>query len=279
MIDDKGGIIMTFHGDYHVHTPFCPHGSNDEWELYIQQAIKLGLKEISFTEHAPLPRHFSDPVPEQDSAMSWSDLPAYFDQGEQLKKAYQDQIKVNIGFEIDYIDGYEDSTTLFLNQYGDRIEDSILSVHLLKVNDGDYVCLDYSAEEFGRIIDQFGSIDSVYQAYYDTVKKAVAANLGTHKPTRIGHLNLVEKFKKKYASQFNDEELIEQILQLIKTKGYSLDLNTAGLHKPFCESIYPNKKMIQRAIELNIPLIPGSDSHVSTTIARDFSKIKQYLNI
>jgi len=265
-------------GDYHIHTPFCPHGSSDDWELYIKQAIALGLKEVSFTEHAPLPQSFNDPVPEKDSAMNWSDLPVYFEQGEALKEKYQHQIKINLGFEVDYIEGYEDETKAFLNRYGEQIDDSILSVHMLKVSNKDYACLDYSCKEFGRIIDCLGSVESVYQTYYETVKKAVMADLGVYKPTRIGHLSLVEKFHLKYPSQFNNDEIINEILALIKAKNYSLDLNTAGLHKPLCQSIYPNNKIIQKAMRLEIPLIPGSDSHEASTVGRDFLKIKEYLN-
>lgn len=264
-------------GDYHIHTPFCPHGSSDDWELYIKQAIAQGLKEVSFTEHAPLPPSFTDPVPEQDSAMKWSDLPVYFEHGEVLKEKYQAQIKINIGFEVDYIEGYEDETKAFLNRYGEQIDDAILSVHMLKISNKDYACLDYSSKEFGRIIDRLGSVESVYHTYYETVKKAVMADLGVYKPTRIGHLSLVEKFQLKYPSQFNNDDLIDEILDLIKAQNYSLDLNTAGLHKALCKSIYPNNQIVRKAMRSGIPLIPGSDSHEASTVGRDFLKIKEYL--
>src|SRR5699024_4968598 len=140
---------MKIIGDYHVHTPFCPHGTNDAWEDYILKAIAMGLAEISFTEHAPLPQSFTDPVPEQDSAMTLYQIESYFQQGEALKLKYQDQIKINIGFEVDYIEGYEQETKQFLDRYGKRIDDAILSVHMLKFDNGEYVCLDYSEQEFG----------------------------------------------------------------------------------------------------------------------------------
>ncbi len=265
---------MNIIGDYHVHTPFCPHGSNDKWENYIIKAIEAGLKEISFTEHAPLPRTFIDPVPDQDSSMSYSKLDQYFKVGQQLKVAYKNKIKVNIGFEVDYIEGYEKEITDFLNNYGEIIDDAILSVHMLKHND-EYFCLDFSDEEFGRLVKRFGSIEAVYRAYYQTVKLAVKSDLGQYKPTRIGHLSLVEKFKKTYPTSFNDHDSIDEILLLIKQKGYTLDLNTAGLYKPLCQSIYPNTQIVKKAIQLGIRLIPGSDSHESSTVARGFGHIKQ----
>src|SRR5699024_381737 len=113
----QGGVQMIFKGDYHIHTHFCPHGSDDDWEQYILTAIESGLKEISFSEHAPLPRSRTDPVPEQDSAMDWDDLDDYYTQGQALILKYQHQLKINIGFEIDFIDGFEHETKQFLDQY------------------------------------------------------------------------------------------------------------------------------------------------------------------
>ena len=54
--------------DGHVHTPFCPHGSKDHFEEYIEKALALGFKEISFTEHAPLPEGFIDTTPTKEVA-------------------------------------------------------------------------------------------------------------------------------------------------------------------------------------------------------------------
>ena len=39
--------------DGHIHTPYCPHGTDDKFEQYVEKAIKVGLDEISFTEHFP----------------------------------------------------------------------------------------------------------------------------------------------------------------------------------------------------------------------------------
>lgn len=265
-------------GDFHIHTNYCPHGTMDSMEEYINVAIARGLKEVSFTEHAPLPKNFQDPAPERDSAMSWSDLSNYFVEGEKWKQKYRDQIKVHIGFEVDYIEGFETDTRYFLNQYGELIDDAILSVHMLKLPDGSYVCLDYSADEFKRIISLFGDVDTVYQAYYQTILKAVDADLGAFKPKRIGHLTLVEKFSRKYPARNDFANQLEPILQKIKENQLALDLNTAGLFKEDCQTLYPNPSVINRAKELGINLVPGSDSHEAKTIARGYDQILGYFS-
>ena len=55
--------------DGHIHTPYCPHGTNDTFHDYVETALGLGFEEITFTEHAPLPKGFNDPTPAKDSGM------------------------------------------------------------------------------------------------------------------------------------------------------------------------------------------------------------------
>ncbi|WP_058307705.1 histidinol-phosphatase HisJ [Gracilibacillus massiliensis] len=267
---------MTLKGDYHIHTPFCPHGSNDAVSMYIEQAIKKGLTEITFTEHAPLPKNFTDPTPEQDSAMAWEDLDAYLETIETAKKSYQSKIKINLGFEVDYIEGYEQETTSFLNEYGRVIDDAILSVHMLKSPDDGYVCIDFSSEEFAKIIQQFGSVEAVHYQYYQTLEKAVLSDLGAFKPKRIGHLTLIQKYQKKYAVDQSYQATIDHLLNLIKQEQLELDLNTAGLYKEDCQMLYPPEEIIEQAIAKGIVLKPGSDSHESKTIARGFDLIARF---
>lgn len=269
---------MTIFGDYHVHTPFCPHGTTDAFEEYINTALMQGLKAISFTEHAPLPDGFIDPTPNKDSGMNVADVSAYISTLKQLKTKYADKITINIGFEVDYIEGFEEATSDFLNQFGEEIDDAILSVHMLKSPQGAYYCLDFSSDQFSELIDVFGDIDTVYQTYYATLLKSIKADLGPYKPNRIGHITLIEKFKRVYPNfkQYTNE--LNTILDEIMKRNYHLDLNTAGLYKPDCQTIYPNPVVVKSAIKRGIPLIPGSDSHEASTLSRGFDQIAHYLS-
>jgi histidinol-phosphatase (PHP family) len=246
--------------DGHVHTKFCPHGSKDSFENYVERALTLGYTEISFTEHAPLPEGYVDPTPLSDSAMKKADLNAYFNEISQLKKQYAGKITINAGLEVDFIEGYEREITHFLNEVGPMLDDAILSVHFLKELNG-YSCVDYSPENFQRMISDYGSIEKVYQNYFRTVLKSVESDLGPYKPTRIGHITLVHKFQLKYPIDrlFNDE--IGQILQAIKDRNYELDYNGAGTAKPLCREPYPPAHIIKKANSLAIPLVYGSDAH------------------
>lgn len=258
--------------DGHIHTPFCPHGTKDPFEDYIARALDLGFDEISFTEHAPLPSGFNDPTPQKDSGMDENHLENYFSVLTELQKKFASDIKINIGLEVDYIEGYEEDTRTFLNEYGRYLNDSVLSVHFLKKQD-QYYCLDYSPDTFATMISDFSSVEAVYEAYYDTLARSITANLGQFKPKRIGHITLVHKFQKKFPVAKQFDEKIHSILDQIADLGLALDYNGAGINKPLCREVYPPEDIIREAIKRKIPLVYGSDAHSRKDLNQGFDHI------
>ncbi|MGP7818430.1 histidinol-phosphatase HisJ [Niallia sp. 01092] len=246
--------------DGHIHTSFCPHGTKDALADYIEKAISLGFNEISFTEHAPLPKGFVDTTPTKDSSMSLEELPHYISEVNAVKEVYKEKIKVNVGLEIDYIEGFEKEIRDFLTIWGDKLDDSILSVHFLK-KDHAYDCVDYSPDLFAEMIKNYGSVESIYDCYYKTVEKSIKADLGPFKPSRIGHITLVHKFQKKYPINKDYLHTIIALLNELKKQNLELDYNGAGVNKPLCGEPYPPKWIVQEAKKLQIPLIYGSDAH------------------
>ena len=74
--------------DGHVHTPYCPHGTNDTFEQYVERAIEVGIDEISFTEHFPLPDGFKDPAPDNDSSIDIEQMEDYIRDVNKIKNKY-----------------------------------------------------------------------------------------------------------------------------------------------------------------------------------------------
>ncbi|MDR0138046.1 histidinol-phosphatase HisJ [Metabacillus idriensis] len=262
--------------DGHVHTPFCPHGSADSFEMYIEKALKMGLEELTFTEHAPLPAGFSDPVPDKDSAMNRRLLNDYISQLLKVKEKYSNDIKINLGFEIDYIEGFERETESFLSEYGQYIDDAVLSVHFLKLN-GQYYCADFHEITFEQMIEAAGSLKLLHIKYYETMLAAVKSNLGPHKPKRLGHLTLINKFQKRFPADFNIKDMQHDLLHAVKEQNMELDFNVAGLRKDLCGAIYLHPWMISEAKKQNIPLIYGSDAHSAKDVGAHYSLFEEAL--
>lgn len=246
--------------DGHIHTPFCPHGTTDPFEKYIEKAIDNNFSQITFTEHAPLPTNFVDPTPDKDSGMNPKLLTAYIEKLKQLKADYAKDITIKIGLEVDYIVGYETETRALLDIVGPLLDDAILSVHFLKFNDT-YTCIDFSKEVYLDFAQKVGGIEALYNLYYDTVLKSIDANLGYFKPKRIGHPTLIHKFQLAHGEKIQDDDRIIEVLNHMKEKGYELDVNSAGLSKSYCNEPYPPLHLIDYAQSISLPLVFGSDAH------------------
>ncbi|MGD7021390.1 histidinol-phosphatase HisJ [Rossellomorea vietnamensis] len=260
--------------DGHIHSPYCPHGTKDTFYQYINRAIELGYDQITFTEHAPLPEGFEDPVPDKDSGMKKEYLKGYLRDLEELKKEFQNKITIKSGLEIDYIEGYEEETKQFLDTYGPLLDDSLLSVHFL-LKDGTYDCLDFSSGNFEKMIEVYVSVDSIHQTYYTTVLKSVTADLGNYKPNRIGHITLADKFKKDFPPKGSFQKKIDEILKEVAKRGMELDYNGAGFFKKGCGVSYPPPEVARQAMQMGIPLVYGSDAHQ----AKDLNQGRDLMNL
>ena len=257
--------------DGHIHSPYCPHGTKDSLDAYVEQALEKGLKEMSFTEHMPFGSYF---MPDKEfldeCALSKNDVQKYFNDVNRVKEKYSDKIKINLGMEVDFIDGLEEETKELLNTYGPSLEDGLLSVHFIKVND-EYMAID-GLGGLEKAIELLGTIEKVYDKYYETLLKAVKSDLGKYKPKRIGHPNLVRRFNELYPLEYKNNDLLEEIAKEIKKNDYEVDINTAGLRKEYCNEIYVSGYFRELVEKYEIRTVFGSDSHEAKDVGSGFDK-------
>jgi histidinol-phosphatase (PHP family) len=255
--------------DNHIHTNYCPHASSDSIEMYIKEALSKGLKELTFTEHAPLP--IKDSVPTKDSAMRMEDVERYISTLKDMQHKYAERIRIHIGFEVDYIEGYEKETIDFLKKYPECIEYSILSVHFLQLQPNDYFCIDYDSDSFIQKGTSIG-FETMYRRYEETLTKALSLPFGEWTPKKIGHLNLIHKFQKAYIVE--DPIQWEALMDLAKMNHYRLDYNFSGMDKPLYQKTYPNADMMMYAKKIGLNYETGSDAHQAKDIGRYFSSLE-----
>ncbi|ALS02319.1 histidinol-phosphatase [Enterococcus silesiacus] len=272
--------------DGHTHTEFCPHGKVEDTELLIQRAIRLGFKEYSITEHAPLPTGIEkfaagDSEVWTTASMALNDVDNYFRRMNELRKKYASDIIIHIGFELDYFSEFESWTRDFLVEYGPQTDDGILSVHFLE-GDGGLRGIDYSFEEYKTgVVDYLGSVEKAQKCYYQKVLASLEADLGPWKPTRLGHISLCQKFEQFFddATKYSSENhaLVHTLLTSVQQEKYSLDLNTAGFYKQGYQQSYPQVWITKKAVEFGIPLVYGSDTHSLNDVGQSYNKIEQWL--
>ena len=271
--------------DGHTHTEFCPHGKVEDTELLIKRAIRLGFKEYSITEHAPLPKGIEsaaagNPDAWTTASMALNDVDNYFKKMNELRKKYASDILIHIGFELDYFSEFEGWTRDFLAEYGPQTDDGILSIHFLKGQDG-LRGIDYSFEEYKTgVVDYLGSFEKAQKHYYQKILASLEADLGPWKPTRLGHISLCQKFERYFdeSTDYSSENsaLVHTLLTRVQQEKYSLDLNAAGFYKQGYQQSYPQVWITEKASALGIPFVYGSDAHSITDVGQGYEKLDKW---
>jgi histidinol-phosphatase (PHP family) len=223
--------------NYHVHTYLCDHatGSIDD---YINFALKKGLKEIGFADHAPVPLRFREGI-----TMEPEEVDFYISEISARQERYKNDIKIRLGFEVDFPIMDTFNTDLFSDS---RMDFFIGSCHFLQewpFDHADFV------NEFSR-----RDLDDVYRSYYSIIESMADSGLFDI----IGHFDLVKKFGHRARSDFSP--VIERIAQKLSDRGTTVEINTSGIMRPVGE-IYPSDDIIEILFRNNVPVTTSADSH------------------
>ena len=84
--------------NYHTHTTRCKHAQGTDRE-YVENAIKAGIKTLGFSDHAPLYYTNSNSF---YMRMSAGEIDDYAKSVNDLKKEYEKDIRILLGFELEY---------------------------------------------------------------------------------------------------------------------------------------------------------------------------------
>ena len=98
----------------HTHTYHCGHATGTP-EEYVKRAIENGVKVMGFSEHVP----FKFPGDVQNPAhLKTEDVGKYFAELNALREKYKEQIKIIIGFEMEYFPKYFEEMFAFAKKVG-----------------------------------------------------------------------------------------------------------------------------------------------------------------
>ncbi|MBY0540326.1 MAG: histidinol-phosphatase HisJ [Campylobacterales bacterium] len=223
--------------DLHNHTILCNHATNSVDE-YVQRAIELGIDEYGFADHAPMnydPKY----------RMGISQKQQYEKWILDAKEKYKDKIKVLLGYEVDYLDGF-----ILDDVVNAKVDYLIGSVHFLR-NKSDMWGFD-NPEFIG--VYKSKDIDSIWVEYFDAIKAMAKTNLFDI----VGHFDLIKVFK--FLPKKDIRLIARDALLEIKKSNMVLEINPAGLRKPINET-YPSKQLLELAFEMQIDITFGSDAH------------------
>jgi histidinol-phosphatase (PHP family) len=243
---------MNLPADYHMHTPLCRHARGEPVD-YARRAVELGLTEIGFSDHSPMPRDDFD-----NWRMFDSQLDEYVAKVRLAQKTFP-QLKILLALEVDFLPGHENwIRALAARQPWDYF---IGSVH--------YISDSWDIDNPEKI-SEWKKRDpfDVWKSYFDRLALAAESKLFDI----IGHADLPKKFGIRPAQDCTP--LYEKFLDAAAKNNCAIELNTAGLRKD-CREIYPSPALLRLAFQKNVPVTFGSDAHAPEEVGMNFAEAVQ----
>jgi histidinol-phosphatase (PHP family) len=240
---------MQLPADYHMHTPLCHHATGEPVD-YARRASELGLTEIGFSDHSPMPRDDFD-----NWRMRDGQLDEYVAKVRLAQKTFP-RLTIRLALEVDFLPGHEDwIRQLAARQPWDYF---IGSVH--------YVSDSWDIDNPAKL-SEWKKRDpfEVWQAYFDRLTLAAESKLFDI----IGHVDLPKKFGIRPAQDCTP--LYKKFMEAAAKAHCAVELNTAGLRKD-CREIYPSRDILQLAFASHVPVTFGSDAHAPGEVGLNFAE-------
>jgi len=236
---------LVLRSDYHSH----PQGHRvqrytaDLLQPWADHARKIGLRDIAFTDHD----RYHEGV--------------NFDEIERLREKNPD-LKVRAGIELDNDPETSSAGRKWVERNWDKLDFVLGSVHYLEQPEM-FDTVPAGAKQF-----EGEKIDSIYQKYFARVREIAASGL----VDCLAHIDLIKIHG--HRSKASMGSLIDDTLELVRSRNLAIELSTAGWRKPVNE-MYPADEIIQLAASKGIPFTTASDAHSHVQLGENFDRLAE----
>lgn len=244
--------------DCHMHSSFSAD-SETPMESMIKQAIAAGLTGICFTEH--LDPDYPDTPEHLDFSL---DLLTYHSTLSALQEKYSRQLNILFGIELGLQPHLKKYFHELLQKY--PFDFVIGSSHIVHGYDPYY-------PEFFRNRRE----STCYMEYFESILE----NLTCFSEMNVyGHIDYIVRYgpnKNREYSYERYQDILDEILKALISKGIGIELNTGGYHYGLGEP-NPCTAVIKRYRQLGGEIITiGADAHTPEKIACSFDKAASVL--
>lgn len=260
---------MKFLTNYHTHSRFSD-GSSEPLN-YISEALKQGFSALGFSEHSVLPF-------DNTFALQQGSETAYVAEINNLKKEFSGRIEILLALEADYIPQISSGFAGLKKNLG--LDYIIGSVHLVRNtrNDDLWFIDGPRRETYDKGVNELfeGDIRKGVTAYWHQVNQMIEKEAFDI----IGHLDKIKMHNQ--GRWFNEEDkwyldLVNETITLIAEYSLVVEVNTRGIYKGRCESLFPGSYIIRKLCEKNVRVALSSDAHHPSEISLYFADAKKIL--
>lgn len=231
------------YANYHTHTCFCD--GKDTPRRMVEEAIRLGCREIGFSGHS-----YTDF--ESGWCMSREATKAYRKELLALREEFCDRIRILIGIEQEFYAG----------KPTEQYDYVIGSVHYTCKN-GTYLSVDKSAECQIEVVRQYydGDFYAFAEDYYDNVARVydiTGCNI-------VGHFDLITKFNEgnclfdtrhpRYCAA------VEKAIRALSSAPVYIEINTGAISRGYRTEFYPELPVLSAFANVGKKFILASDCH------------------
>ncbi len=215
---------------------------------WVDSARERGLRDIAFTDH--------------DRYHAGID----FDELDKLREKNPD-LKIRAGIELDNDPVNSVAGRKWVEKHWDKLDFVLGSVHFLERADQMFDSVPAGAAQYAD-----RDIDVLYADYFRRVREIAVSGL----VDCLAHIDLI----KIHGHRPNAEvgALISETLDLIRSRNLAIELSTAGWRKPVNE-LYPGDRIIELAVEKEIPFTTASDAHSYAQLSENFERLAEKMSI
>ncbi|MBO7214894.1 MAG: histidinol-phosphatase [Clostridia bacterium] len=224
--------------NYHTHTKRCHHATGTDRE-YVESAIKLGIKVLGFSDHAP---YIFDGNYYSHYRMFIDEIGEYKNSVLALKREYKNDIDIKYGFELEYYPDKHQREMEFIKKY--EPEYLILGQHFVGSEpQGSYIARQ-SDDSFlinyvNECIEGLKTGDFIYLAH----------------PDIVGY---------DFSEKVVDREY-SRLLQFAKDNDFPVEVNVLGISG---NRWYSKRKIFTLAKQIGTKVIIGIDAHSPQAISQ-----------
>ena len=245
---------------------FCTHAS-DSLEEIVRAYIRKGFKWVGLTEHIPpvseaflYPEEIEEGLTPERVHDRFSE---YISVARELQVKYRDSLRLLVGFETECYTGYGAHVARLRRRF--QPDYIVGSVH--HVRD---IVIDGTPASYADAVAEVGSIDALFCEYFDRQYEL----LEVLKPEVVGHFDLIRMHDKDYRQRLEKPGIrakVRRNLEKIKALGSILDFNVRAFEKGGNEP-YVSGSILEMALTLGIPCVPGDDSHGVAGVGRNLER-------